>query len=152
MLKNLGEIGKSEAAKRMWDKIYNAVSKDPDNSLRQLIPSNASKVVDENGEPLVVYHGTNASNITSFSLEKAKHNTGIFLSKSKNVARSYVDWMNVDYYGTVLNHELDDFSIYESYDEYKNRTLESGKDENLPFSGLIPEEVFNAKSSNYKFQ
>jgi hypothetical protein len=32
-------------------------------------PANASKVVDENGEPLVVYHGTN-SDFTKFSLEK----------------------------------------------------------------------------------
>ena len=56
---SFGEIGKSEAAKRMWDRIYNAVSKDPDAPLRQLTPSNSSKVVDENGEPLVVYHSTN---------------------------------------------------------------------------------------------
>lgn len=39
---------------------------------------NVSKIVDENGEPLVVYHGTNADNITTFSLEKAKHNIGTF--------------------------------------------------------------------------
>ena len=33
-------------------------------------PENASKVVDENGEPLVVYHGTNTPNITTFDLNK----------------------------------------------------------------------------------
>ena len=55
---SFGEIGKSEAAKRMWNRIYNAISKDPDTHLRQLTPSNSSKVVDENGEPLVVYHNT----------------------------------------------------------------------------------------------
>lgn len=110
-------------------------------------PSEASKVVDENGEPLVVYHGTNADNITAFSLEKAKHNTGIFLSKSKNVARSYVDWLNIDYYGKINNYELDNFDIYESYDEYKSRILESEKDADLPFSSLISEEAFNAKKA-----
>ena len=110
-------------------------------------PENASKVVDENGEPLVVYHGTNANNITSFSLEKAKHNTGIFLSKSKNVARSYVDWMSVDYYGKILNYELDNFNIYESYNEYKNRILESEKDKDLPFSSLMSERAFNARKA-----
>jgi exodeoxyribonuclease-5 len=110
-------------------------------------PSEASKIVDENGEPLVVYHGTNADNITAFSLEKAKHNTGIFLSKSKNVARSYVDWLNIDYYGKINNYELDNFDIYESYDEYKSRILESEKDADLPFSSLISEEAFNAKKA-----
>lgn len=110
-------------------------------------PSEASKVVDENGEPLVVYHGTNADNITAFSLEKAKHNTGIFLSKSKNVARSYVDWLNVGYYGKIINDELNNFNIYESYNEYKNRVLESEKDADLPFSSLMSEEAFNAKKA-----
>lgn len=110
-------------------------------------PSDASKVVDENGEPLIVYHGTNADNITAFSLEKAKHNTGIFLSKSKNVARSYVDWLNINYYGKIINDELNNFNIYESYDEYKNRVLESEKDADLPFSSLMSEEAFNAKKA-----
>lgn len=107
-------------------------------------PNEASKVIDENGEPLVAYHGTNA-NITSFSLEKAKHNTGIFLSKSKNVARSYVDWSTIDYYKKITNSELDNFNIYESYDEYKNRTLEFEKD--LPFSSLMSENAFIAKKT-----
>lgn len=64
---SFGEIGKSEAAKRMWDRIYNVVSKDPDAHLRQLTPSNSSKVVDENGEPLVVYHYTDNEGLTKFS-------------------------------------------------------------------------------------
>lgn len=110
-------------------------------------PKNASKVVDENGEPLVVYHGTNADNITTFSLEKAKHNTGIFLSKSKNVARSYVDWLNIDYGKKIINDELDNFNIYESYDEYKNRVLEAEKDADLPFSSLMSEEAFNIRKA-----
>ena len=33
-------------------------------------PENASKVVDENGEPLVVYHGTMTPNITKFDINK----------------------------------------------------------------------------------
>ena len=33
-------------------------------------PENASKVVDENGEPLVVYHGTTTPNITKFDINK----------------------------------------------------------------------------------
>ena len=108
---SFGEIGKSEAAKRMWDRIYNAVSKDPDASLRQLTPSNSSKVVDENGEPLIVYHG-GAKGITKFkpSTEKESNtgygyytnlNTGekipldsnrtMFFSSNPHVGRSYAD-------------------------------------------------------------
>ena len=63
---SFGEIGKSEAAKKLWNKIANTISKDPDTPLRQLTPSNSSKVVDENGEPLVVYHGSNNDNLTIF--------------------------------------------------------------------------------------
>lgn len=65
---SFGEIGKSEAAKRMWDRIHNAVSRDPDIPLRQLTPSNSSKVVDENGEPLVVYHTVNPNRDASFEV------------------------------------------------------------------------------------
>ncbi len=37
-------------------------------------PSEASKIVDENGEPLVVYHATNKSNeIFVFDINKTKH-------------------------------------------------------------------------------
>ena len=35
-------------------------------------PSEASKVVDENGEPLVVYHGTTTPDITTFDLDKTQ--------------------------------------------------------------------------------
>ena len=65
---SFGEIGKSEAAKRMWDRIHNAVSRDPDTPLRQLTPSNSSKVVDKNGEPLVVYHTVNPNRDASFEV------------------------------------------------------------------------------------
>nr|DAQ38043.1 MAG TPA: PolyVal ADP-Ribosyltransferase [Crassvirales sp.] len=70
---SFGEIGKSEAAKKLWNKIANTISKDPDIPLRQLTPSNSSKVIDENGEPLVVYRGTRPNSTV--------YNTGIFRSK-----------------------------------------------------------------------
>lgn len=74
---SFGEIGKSEAAKRMWDRIHNAVSRDPDTPLRQLTPSNSSKVVDENGEPLIVYHGTRTSdNINKYGFQSAYSGLG----------------------------------------------------------------------------
>lgn len=65
---------------------------------------NASKVVDENGEPLVVYHGTNVENITIFDRNKGKeHGTftatnrlGSFFTDIKSEAESYaaVTWLH----------------------------------------------------------
>ena len=54
-------------------------------------PENASKVVDENGEPLVVYHG---SNLDFNIFEKSKTNPyaekqGYFFAFSKKYAESY---------------------------------------------------------------
>lgn len=58
-------------------------------------PENASKVVDENGEPLVVYHGTDM-NFNEFDISKRGDNTstdvarqGFFFSKDMEVANSY---------------------------------------------------------------
>jgi hypothetical protein len=57
-----------------------------------------SKAIDENGEPLVVWHGSKASNLQEFDLNEATDKQSIFASQSKNVARSYVDWNNVGYF------------------------------------------------------
>lgn len=58
-------------------------------------PANASKVVDRNGEPLVVYHGTN-SDFTKFSLEKVGSNvdygmwgSGFYFSPLKSFSKHY---------------------------------------------------------------
>ena len=56
-------------------------------------PANASKVVDENGEPLVVYHGTN-SDFYKFTKTKGrgkKNQSGIYLSDNPSVAKLYGD-------------------------------------------------------------
>lgn len=64
---------------------------------------NVSKVVDENGEPLVVYHGTNIDNIEVFDKNKGKeHGTftatnrlGSFFTDVKSEAESYanITWL-----------------------------------------------------------
>ena len=48
-------------------------------------PENASKVVDENGEPLVVYHGT----ASDFNIFKIGRTGGIFLTNNKNSAERF---------------------------------------------------------------
>jgi hypothetical protein len=63
---------------------------------------NSSKVVDENGEPLVVYHGTNY-NFNSFSKEKQNTSTGFgdfgagfYFTSSYNTAKYYTLKSNND--------------------------------------------------------
>jgi predicted GNAT family acetyltransferase len=53
-----------------WEKLANSKIKDGgiDESTLEVLGRDVSKVVDENGEPLVVYHGTN-NNFTIFKLE-----------------------------------------------------------------------------------
>jgi len=54
-------------------------------------PKNASKVVDENGEPLVVYHGTNAT-FDEFKLEKptvGSYGQGFYASNDSEFASNY---------------------------------------------------------------
>ena len=59
-------------------------------------PDNASKVVDENGEPLVVYHGT-SNEFNSFEMNKLSSNTGnngvfgagFYFTPNKTTARNY---------------------------------------------------------------
>lgn len=57
-----------------------------------------SKVVDENGQPLVVYHGTKASDLSSFDIEKAGTNndpgmwgTGFYFSPNRSMSAVYGD-------------------------------------------------------------
>lgn len=54
-------------------------------------PTNASKVVDENGEPLVVYHGNTDTNITKFTKGKGRYikDGNYYFSPSKSIAESY---------------------------------------------------------------
>ncbi len=58
-------------------------------------PANSSKVIDKNGEPLVVYHGTN-SDFTKFNLEKVGSNvdygmwgSGFYFSPLKSFSKYY---------------------------------------------------------------
>lgn len=60
-----------------------------------------SKVVDENGEPLVVYHGTKSWDIYEFDLSKSKRISsglkefGTYFTDNKKLAESYRDWSDL---------------------------------------------------------
>ena len=61
-------------------------------------PKNASKVVDENGEPLVVYHGSKSFDISEFELLKSKRKSsglkeyGTYFTDNKKLAEAYRNW------------------------------------------------------------
>ena len=52
-------------------------------------PANASKIVDENGEPLVVYHGTATDNLEVFNARKAQDKTGRMMALGLGKGKFY---------------------------------------------------------------
>lgn len=78
-------------------------------------PENASQVLDENGEPLVVYHGTSTSGFTIFNTYGSNFGLfgqGSYFTDDREVAESYTDKGKGDkkqVYGVFLNirHPLD---------------------------------------------
>ena len=63
-------------------------------------PKNASKVVDENGEPLVVYHGSRSKD--KISVFNSYYEKGTFFSTSKNVGSIYATNEN-NLYSVFIN-------------------------------------------------
>jgi len=61
-------------------------------------PENASKVVDENGEPLVCFHGSKSSDIHEFDLSKSKRKSsglkefGTYFTDNLKLAIAYQNW------------------------------------------------------------
>jgi len=111
-------------------------------------PENASKVVDENGEPLVVYHGRKY-NFNTFDKRKIGFNTsnalrGFYFTDNSSVAYSYTyDENEEDYLGNVIevflyankikiidaeNKDWVELSETSYIDEQIKKTFESGND------------------------
>jgi len=92
-------------------------------------PQNASKVVDENGEPLVVYHGT-TTEFTIFKLEKptiAAYGRGFYFTNNKGFASNYARGENAKILNLFLNirkifeiNENEFPKIYDKYSEMEN--------------------------------
>lgn len=75
-------------------------------------PKNASKIVDENGEPMVVYHGTSSFGFDSFlntydlprNTDNETNNIGIWFTNSKDTAKEFMfDSKNGGIYEVFLN-------------------------------------------------
>jgi hypothetical protein len=91
-------------------------------------PKNASKVVDENGEPLVVYHGTtkmfNIFNIADkFREDWGVRDYGVYFSDSKKTAEIYsLDFTKPKEEYVKYKQELQNLAKSERFDEYKKLT------------------------------
>lgn len=59
-------------------------------------PSEASKVVDENGEPLVVYHGSDSYGFNIFDPSKSDDKISLFASSSKWIASTYTSFQPLE--------------------------------------------------------
>lgn len=64
-------------------------------------PENASKVVDENGEPLIVYHGSRSK--SRINVFEEVYEKGTFFSTSKNVGSIYSSNNPGNLYSTFIN-------------------------------------------------
>lgn len=97
--------------------------------------ANASKVVDENGEPLVVYHGTTTLDITTFDLDKTQSGKAFWFANAeaqKGVFYSNQDDENLIMMPLFVNMKaplLNDVDSMESYatDETHDGGLVLGK-------------------------
>ena len=149
---SFGEIGKSEAAKKLWNKIANTINKDPDMPLRQLTPSNSSKVVDENGEPLVVYHTTKEVRTPRINIfkkqERYKSNSLFYFSSSKKSSQTYFAGKPTIGDPTSRKELLNE---YKEYDEFRDiNTLQELEDIVINKIELINKEIniLNNRISN----
>lgn len=93
LLKNYGDTNDTQipVIKNTAKLSGNIKSSDIETNYIPAYSSDVSKVVDENGEPLVVYHGNKDSNITKFVPNKGKYSNKplYYFSSSKDTALSY---------------------------------------------------------------
>ena len=110
-----------EYAQRIWEKLVRqGLAKEVADGYDMLVDNTYSKVVDENGEPLVVYHGGNADinrftvytdnskmaevfkGIPGFDAEKNKESFGAYFTADKSYAESYIK-EDSGFYSVFLN-------------------------------------------------
>lgn len=118
-----------------WEKLAMAKLKDPamDEVTLANISKDVSKVVDENGEPLVVYHGTNFD-FTIFKKEKptiGAYGQGLYFTNDKNFASNYARGENARILSLFINVK-NPFVIVEDelplgYDKYSDMADNKGK-------------------------
>ena len=136
-------------------------------------PDNASKVVDENGEPLVVYHGSPNKEFTSFNrdligstTDYGVFGTGFYFTPLRGYARSYGE--NVTSYflnirspyngslgGGVLNNpNYKEKSPQEAYNKSYNMAIKRGrtKEEAIKAAQRAMESAIETNRRNYELR
>ena len=86
------------------------VSDSKDKRLSSILQTNSSKVVDENGEPIVVYHGTD-KDITSFEMNDGSMGRGVYFTSNWDEAAEYA----MDKQGIDNIDDVDESKIYECF-------------------------------------
>ena len=113
-------------------------------------PSNASKVVDENGEPLVVYHVTenineiNAPFNTFNVINKYGEHSGTFFTSDKNYAKSLSHFKRFDnyyIYSAFLNIK-NPFGVYNNLDS-DNAVGFFNDEENNKYDGILGHDYYS---------
>ena len=106
---------------------------------------NSSKIVDENGEPMVVYHGSMHHNFTVFK----NNGSGIYFTPDKDAADYGLDAnpyavfinmrepLNLDFEGDVDNEATENHDSLEN--EYKNAIAEG-------YDGVVAENTFDGEN------
>lgn len=91
-----------------------------DTTFRNNMSNDVSKVVDENGEPLVVYHGSNEYGFSVFDPSKSDDKISLFASSSKWIASTYTSFKPLE--NALIRKEL---LKGNAIDLIKNRDWES---------------------------
>jgi len=111
-------------------------------------PKDASKVVDKNGEPRIVYHGTNEK-FDAFSKEKLGSKNwlaesayaGFFFAGDKKTSEAYTGMNNMDFMGITMSPSKD---IQIIIDKYEDRISAIKKD----ISNVVSNEVLRWQKEN----
>ena len=141
------------------------VSEYKDSKLISLLQENSSKVVDENGEPMVVYHGTN-ENFNIFDKKKAGSGNdkglrgkGFYLSPNQKTSEAYGGRVISAYISLKHPFNPSEFASAEEVSKHlTNRLVQQGYDEytvdssifNVGYSFSVGNEYANVFSSILK--
>jgi hypothetical protein len=119
-------------------------------------PANASKVVDENGEPLVVYHGT-SNEFTIFKKDRLTigvYGQGFYFTNDKGFASNYAKSEGSKILTCFLNvkniFEIDNDQLPIGYEKYSNMDNNKGisrdftiKLKSLSYDGILAKNRYN---------
>lgn len=140
LIDNLNGLSNSVAENQNAD-----ISVGKDTKLLSILQTNASKIVDENGEPMVVYHGSMHHNFTVFK----NNGSGIYFTPDKDAADYGLDAdpyavfinmrepLNLDFEGDVDNEATENHDSLEN--EYKNAIAEG-------YDGVVAENTFDGEN------